>query len=60
MDAEDERVASRADGPPSEEADTEDAHAQAEAILEESEERTFGSEPPGERRTSDEATPPTD
>ena len=60
MGADDERVASRADGPPAEEADSADAEAQAAAILEESDERTLGSQPPGERRTSDEATPPTD
>lgn len=49
--------------PEEERAGSDDPHAQAAAILEESEARSFDREdPPGqpvERRTSDEATPPT-
>jgi hypothetical protein len=60
MDGDDERVASRSATPLPEEADTDDAQAQSEAVLAESDERTYGQQEAAERRTSDEATPPAD
>lgn len=63
---EDERVASRAAAPQEEEirAGSDDPEAQAEALLDESDQRTKDAEHPHakrqkwERRDSDEATPP--
>jgi hypothetical protein len=60
MEGDDERPASRAEGAPPEEGGTDDSQAQSEAVLAESDERTYGRRDPDERRTSDEATPPAD